>query len=278
VANGLAWPLRRGQGLPRRRRNPGALAAPAVAVVVTGFAVGVAAGGVQAPAMRQEAAGCEKHDGEKVLGHAEPPARTFRLSRQFSLRSNPSAAAADDTSRKLDYKKTMKVLRPIAFVLGFWWCLIAQGQVLWQNTTAGMSVDAVKAVHPNAVATDKPESLATGALALLRLGGIEIASEQFVANFYFLHGKLTQVTLSMAEKKSFSATLLTFESLTLALKARYGAELKRELDAGGLLKRAEAEWLNGRTNISVLAIAVGNNPALLNVNYQTRIAQDASKL
>ena len=46
----------------------------------------------------------------------------------------------------------------------------------------------------------------------------------------------------------------------------------------GLLNSAEASWQSGRTNISLVNIAVGTSDAALNLNYQVRTAKEADKL
>lgn len=152
-------------------------------------------------------------------------------------------------------------------------------QSLWNGTEYGMSLDQVKASLPHASSPAKPGNLADGAEELLRLEDIKLVNERFTASFYFKGGKLTQVTLSLAKRRPFNQTLLVFNQLTEALRAKYGQEISREIKRGGRgLNAADATWMSGRTNINVLTIGVGENDAILNINYQTRVAHDADKL
>jgi hypothetical protein len=152
----------------------------------------------------------------------------------------------------------------------------AGAQSLWGGTEYGMSIDEVKLAVPNAIAPSKGSRLGNGAQELLRLENVEIVNKRFAASFFFLWGKLNQVTLSL-QSPTFHGATLTFNSLSEALRAKYGQEISRESDRG-LLNKVSATWMAGRTNINVIAIAVGDNDATLNINYQVRVARDADKL
>ena len=41
---------------------------------------------------------------------------------------------------------------------------------------------------------------------------------------------------------------------------------------------AEAKWLSGRTNITLICMGVGNNEAVMNLVYQVRLSEEADKL
>lgn len=154
---------------------------------------------------------------------------------------------------------------------------LASAQSLWSGTEYGMSVDQVKSVVPNVTTPSSPSRLGDGAQELLRLENVEIVNKRFAASFYFITGKLTQVTLSLEKGHTFHGALLVFDSLTEALRAKYGREINRDIKRG-VLNRATATWMAGRTNINVLVMSVGEDDALLNINYQVRVAQDADKL
>jgi hypothetical protein len=154
-------------------------------------------------------------------------------------------------------------------------CSMAQS--LWGRTEYGMSLEQVKAAVPSAKPPEKPGDLRSGAQEQLRLGNVEIVNKKFAASFYFLGGKLTQVTLSLPKSQTFDQALLVFDRLTDALRTKYGQEISREIKRGPLNK-AQATWLAGRTNITVIALSVGKGDALLNINYQVRVARDADKL
>jgi hypothetical protein len=151
-------------------------------------------------------------------------------------------------------------------------------QELWGGTTIGMSVAQVKAKVPNTVAPQKPSSISGGAVELLRAEGIEIVGEPFIAKFYFHNQRLSQVTLAYARKgASFDSVIAIYQQLVPALRAKYGKEISNEASRGAM-NSASTEWVSKRTNINLFALGIGSNPALLNVNYQVRLAKEADKL
>src|SRR5262245_25895809 len=86
-------------------------------------------------------------------------------------------------------------------------------QSLWGGTEYGMSVEQVKSAVPNVITPSRPSRLGDGAQGLLRLENVEIVN-RFAASFYFIAGKLTQVTLSVEKGQTFHGVLLVFDSLT----------------------------------------------------------------
>ena len=154
---------------------------------------------------------------------------------------------------------------------------IAQAQVLWNGTRYGMTTDQVIKIVKLAKTPDSPNVWGDGARELLRIEEIKIVNNNFYASFFFLKGRLTQVTLSIENAGSFEDAIRVFNSLTEVLRVKYGAEMMRNVKRG-TLNTADAEWMSGRTNINVSALSVGDNLASLNVNYQVRIATEADKL
>lgn len=150
-------------------------------------------------------------------------------------------------------------------------------QTLWTKGEYGMTVDQVRSAFPGTIDTPKPEHLRTGAVGLLTLPGIQISSQPFHANFYFVAGKLVQVTLSLENEKVFGATLVTFKDIEEILRAKYGPEITHEISPG-VVSMAKASWMSGSVNIGLLAMAVANNPAIMNITYQVRVSQEANKL
>ncbi|PXX99685.1 hypothetical protein CR157_02635 [Halomonas sp. LBP4] len=123
------------------------------------------------------------------------------------------------------------------------------------------------------------DSLGTGAVELVRRDDYRVVGESFRKKFYFSGGELNQVTLSLDRQRDFHATLLVFESLVEALRARYGQEVNYSVEPLGVMKEAEADWFNSNgVNISLYAMTIGDSDALLNVNYQVRVSEEAGKL
>jgi hypothetical protein len=155
----------------------------------------------------------------------------------------------------------------------------ARAQVLWQGTEYGMTVAQVKVVVPGATTPEKGSAITGGAVELLRLSNIEVVRKPFDAKFFFKDERLVQVSLTLNEKLPFdSARTLAYDGLLEALRAKYGQELTSKNDKIGVLKSMDASWMSGRTNINLMLMGVADSPAVLNVNYQVRIAKDADKL
>ena len=130
---------------------------------------------------------------------------------------------------------------------------------------------------PNATKIQNGDSPYGGARELVRVPKMEISAHEFSAKFYFLNRKLVQVTLSLAEQHSFESAHLVFTELVDLLRTEYGRELSFR-EAKGFMSRSVVEWISGYTNIDLLLLGVGNHPAILNVNYQNRVAGEAKKL
>jgi hypothetical protein len=151
-------------------------------------------------------------------------------------------------------------------------------QTLWQSATHGMTVAQVKQSFPKAIQPEVPETLGNGAKELLRERGVAIGTMTFDARFMFKDGKLEQVTLAATDRKAFNLMMSSFDEMRTLLRARYGSEVSSKVDRDSSMGTAKADWLHGRTNISLLLIGIGGNPAVFNINYQVRLAREADRL
>jgi hypothetical protein len=163
------------------------------------------------------------------------------------------------------------------FITALLFSSISSAQTLWTKADYGMTVPQVKAAFPDAVRPVKPSHLGNGAEAALSLGDVQIAGSRFRVQFYFLSEKLVQVTLALEDAGKFDSVLRTFEAVEVVLRVKYGPQLKREVQRG-MLNQASSSWMAGRTNVSLFAMSVADHNALLNINYQVRVSQDAEKL
>jgi hypothetical protein len=170
-----------------------------------------------------------------------------------------------------------KLIRFLIAVVLFTACTLASAQSLWGGADYGMSVSQVRSAVKGAVTPDKPGHLGDGAEELLKVANVEIVNQRFDAHFYFKGQKLSQVTLSLIPEREFHGLMLVFDSLTDALRSKYGQEISRNISRG-TLNRADATWMSGRTNINVFVLSVSDTSGVLNINYQVRVASDADKL
>jgi hypothetical protein len=174
---------------------------------------------------------------------------------------------------------TVKLFVILAFAAFLTWSATAYPQSLWQGTAYGMSISDVQKTVPAARPTsDKPNTLHGGAVERLRIDEFLLVGKSFSVLFFFLEEKLVQVTLRLNGEFSYHTAMLVFDSLMDALRVRYGVELSKRISNDAHMPSANAEWQSGKTNINLFAMTVGRNPALLNLNYQTRIGKEADKL
>jgi hypothetical protein len=171
----------------------------------------------------------------------------------------------------------IKVFKLLAFFATLTFQSFALAQSLWGGTEYGMSPSQVRAQYPKSEFSETPGALHGGAKGLLMLPGIEIVNKKFTAIFYFKDEKLEQVVLSCEKQPNFDSAFLVFVALANALRSKYGQEISKDVRRD-LLNQANAVWLSGKTNISMIATGVADNAAVLNVNYQVRISKDADKL
>jgi hypothetical protein len=112
----------------------------------------------------------------------------------------------------------------------------------------------------------------------LQIEQLELVQKHFRVCFYFLHDALNQVTLKLIDPDRGRAAELTFDAVLEALRSKYGAEdnLKRDR---GVMTDFNGDWYRVPININVIMVYVGtDDDAVLNINYQTRVSNDASKL
>jgi hypothetical protein len=157
-------------------------------------------------------------------------------------------------------------------------CNVAAAQELWRGAEYGMTVEQVRKVVPEAVTpASEPSLLGDGSVELLRIDGYKVGAFEFDVSFSFKDGRLEHIALKREEKSWFSGKLV-FEELTTLLRAKYGAEISSKDNSVGILKLQIREWLSGRTDIGLVALATDDGPATIGINYQVRIAKAADKL
>lgn len=153
-----------------------------------------------------------------------------------------------------------------------------QAQPLWGETTSGMSPSQViTAVKGSRLIQDGSSLAGELEKELVRLDDLSVVNESFKVRFYFFEDKLTQVTLNLNDEKSYSQALPVLDLLIDTLRSEYGKEVTRDVGNGPILEHSEATWVNGKTNISVIVLAVGDNSVVFNVNYQTGSLTDAEE-
>ena len=156
----------------------------------------------------------------------------------------------------------------LLFILTF--SVVCHGKTLWQKTQTGMTLSQVESLFPEAK-RQKPSSetmLGDGAQELLKIEDYKINIYYYDASFYFLNGKLKQVTLVLKDGQSVGGAT---ESLVESLRIKYGKEVISQNDRFVFKKK----WITKeKTNINV-SLYGGK---YLTVIYSDRDDLDLNKL
>lgn len=174
--------------------------------------------------------------------------------------------------RSLPGWRTSPLALWMAVLMGLLASPVAQAQALWGGSAVGMSVEQVRQRFPGAVAPDAPDVLYSGATEALRVPGLELAGQRFQASFFFLDGRLAQVTLGLIDIGSQDVAEQAFEAVSHVLREEHGAELTRERTTG-MVTKARSTWRSGQTHIVLLYMVVGRADPLLNLVYQALPAE-----
>lgn len=171
--------------------------------------------------------------------------------------------------------KLITHLTLLIFSILFSSTIFAEESPLWRGTTYGMSPAQVKAVIPEVKTPDTNQNiLGSGATELLRIDNYELVSNKFTVRFYFLHERLQQVTLQLNDSAiPFSTAMLVVNEISSSLRIKYGQEISKKVKDYSY----DIRWQIERTNIDLLLWNT-SGLTILNLNYQTRSAQEADKL
>lgn len=149
---------------------------------------------------------------------------------------------------------------------------LALAQQLWGPTTPGMTPDEVVQAVDGAYLHESGDRLATGAIEAVRRDGYELAGEAFTQRFFFLNDGLTQVTMSLDNTRDFDALQGLIDSLSEEMRERYGEPVDSAITTAGTMRQAKMGWVDGRRKIRIFSMTMGEDDALLNVNYQAYFA------
>ena len=158
--------------------------------------------------------------------------------------------------------------------------LPAEAQELWAKTQAGMSVDEVKKIFPDAI---QPSSTTHGhgMERLLTIPNIMIQEKPFRVVFLFRDKQLDRVALYYnGPEQSFGTLMLLYDSILNILRAKYGKEINHLSQREDLIqfKQEQHTWFfEGREIVLSLQSHFGKEN-FFTVLYTTDIAKDLNKL
>lgn len=156
---------------------------------------------------------------------------------------------------------------------------LAHAEVLWGKVESGASVDDVAKSYPNGnrITPNDKQQLKNGASLQYKVESVDVVNKPFDAAFYFLEGKLYQVSLTYRSKESTHVCELTSDSVQEALASKYGKEIKAER-SGGLGVSKSASWISGKNTISLDMFSFGNPDCTIFVTYSPRLAEGSANL
>jgi hypothetical protein len=145
-----------------------------------------------------------------------------------------------------------------------------QAQLLWPGTTAGMKMEEVQKIFPEAHAPAEPEELPAGrGTELLEMDQVVIADFPFRVGFFFKDGQLVMVALA----DTGEILMKDFEKFRALLRAKYGLEYSTTSSETLALK-----WKAVQTVILLTWVPHGHGFASLSITYEAPIPKETDRL
>jgi hypothetical protein len=160
--------------------------------------------------------------------------------------------------------------RIAAASLGFFLVGPLRAQALWPNTRAGMSVDEVQKLYPEAHEPAEPGELpAAHGTELLELDDTVIAEHHFKVRFFFNEARLVHVDLF----ETAEMPMKEFERFRDLLRAKYGLEYSTTSS-----ESIRLDWHAIKTVIRLQWTPVARGVATLSITYDAPIPKDNERL
>ena len=151
-------------------------------------------------------------------------------------------------------------LRVACWTLGSLAACSLHAQMLWPGTTAGMTVEDVKRVFPDAHAPEDENVLPAGrGTQLLEMDAVTIADHGFKVGFFFKEGQLSVVTLGAAGE----IQVKEFEKFRDILRKNYGLEYSTRNS-----EELQLTWKVAHTVILLTWTPLGHGFAFLSIAYE----------
>lgn len=161
--------------------------------------------------------------------------------------------------------------RPLIFLAVFLSLILpAEAQELWANTQAGMSVDQVKEIFPNAVPPESPVSSAPETDMLLTIPSVEFVDETYRVAFFFRDEKLDKVALTYIGKQNFESLLPVYNSVLAVLRGEHDKEISHRSDRSNTIKNEEHTWFADGRAVQMNMTSFADADAVFAIRYQTK--------
>ena len=155
--------------------------------------------------------------------------------------------------------------------------LPADAQDLWSRTRAGMTVDDVSDLYPNAVPPSDPSSAVSETKVLLTIPSIQIQDDAYRVAFIFRDEQLEKVSLSFIENRSFDSMLPVYNAVLARWRANYGPEISHRSDRSDLIKNEEHTWFSEGRSVQMSMTSLTGKDAFFAIRYQAKSAADTDK-
>lgn len=162
------------------------------------------------------------------------------------------------------------VFRLAAATLGLLLAGSLPAQSLWPETRAGMKLEEVQKLYPEAHAPEEPGELpANHGTELLTLDATEIAGHTFRVRFFFNDGRLVHVDLF----ETGEIAMKEFEKFRDLLRKKYGLEYSTT--SGESIR---LDWHVIQTVIRLQWTPVSHGIATLSITYDAPIPKETERL
>ena len=156
------------------------------------------------------------------------------------------------------------------YLLGLLLATSLHAQSLWPDTRAGMSLEEVKKLFPEARTPEDPGELpAAHGTELLRLDETVIADHKFTVRFFFNEGRLVHVDLF----ESGEFAMKEFDKFRDLLRQKYGLEYSTTSSTTMML-----EWHVIQTVIRLQWTPVARGIATISISYDAPIPKETERL
>jgi hypothetical protein len=162
------------------------------------------------------------------------------------------------------------LLRIAGCTLGLLLAGSLRAQLLWPGTTAGMKVEEVQKMFPEAHAPETESILpAERGTELLELDQVLIADYPFKVGFFFKDGQLVMVALA----DSGEILMKDFEKFRDLLRAKYGLEYSTTNS-----ETLQLTWKAVKTVILLTWVPHRRELATLSITYEAPIPKETDRL
>lgn len=138
---------------------------------------------------------------------------------------------------------------------------------LWGGAQSGMTIEQVEEKFPEAKRTPDSPTYIDGSSNELVAPAPNLSGQPFRVEFTFLDGKLTDVRLKLDATLSFQDVGPVVSQIRQALVLKYGAPVEWEERLTGIMPKYDGTWRGPGILITVSAMAVGDNPATIQIRY-----------